>query len=86
MAHYVITYSFKPFMTRDEGAAMMDTYGKVGPAPGETANYVWTNGQGGTIIGETDDVAAIYRNLLNYGEWMEFDLKIVLPSMPPSHK
>ncbi|MDH4119578.1 MAG: DUF3303 family protein [Acidimicrobiia bacterium] len=79
MAHYVLTYHFKPFMTRDEVAAMMEVYGSTGQAPGASANLVWADGTGGTVIGETDDTEALYRNLLSYGEWIEFDLKPVLP-------
>ena len=34
---------------------------------------MWADGRGGTVIAETDDIAATYRNLLNYTEWMEFE-------------
>lgn len=79
MAHYVATYHFKPFMNKDEAAAMMEVYGSIGPAPGESANLVWVDGTGGTLIGETEDIDALYRNFLNLGDWLEFDVKVVLP-------
>jgi hypothetical protein len=77
--HYVTNYTFKPHMTKQEIAGLMEVFGTVGNAPGATAHYVWADGGGGTVIGETDDVAGVYRNILSYTEWIEFDLNIVLP-------
>jgi hypothetical protein len=36
------------------------------------------DGRGGTVIGETDDLAGLYRNVLAYSEWIEFDISGVL--------
>jgi hypothetical protein len=79
MVHYLVTYRFKPFMGRADVGEMMKAFGSVGPGPGTTAHYVRVDDRGGTIIGETDDIEGVHRNLLNYGEWMQFDLEIVLP-------
>lgn len=77
--HHVTSYRFKPHMTRQEMKQLLEVFAAVGNAPGTTAHYVWTDGRGGTVIGETDDLAGTYRNLLNYVEWIEFDQKVVLP-------
>jgi hypothetical protein len=39
---------------------------------------VRVDGTGGTVIGETDDIDGVYRNVLSYSEWVEFDLSAVL--------
>ena len=70
---YVTNYTFKPGMDKEDMKGVLDTFAAVGNAPGTIAHYVWTDGRGGTVIVDTDDVAATYRNLLNYTEWMEFD-------------
>lgn len=57
----------------------METFGAVGTSPGTTAHFVRVDGRGGTVVGETDDVASVYRNLLTYTEWMEFEVSLVLP-------
>ena len=33
---------------------------------------------GGIVIAESDDPAEGYANLLNYGQWMEFETKVML--------
>jgi hypothetical protein len=77
--HTVTNYTFRPHMTKQEISGLMEAFGAVGNAPGTTAHYVWADGRGGTVIGETDDVSGLYRNLLTYTEWIEFDLNVVLP-------
>ena len=75
---YVTTYTFKPFMTKDETKTLLQAFAKFGNAPGTTAHYLRTNGTGGTVIGETDDIAALYRNTLNYLEFIDFENHVVL--------
>lgn len=76
---YVTTYAFKPFMTKEQIAHLLALFAEVGNAPGAQAHYVRTDGGGGTVVGETDDIAGLYRNQLAYTEFCEFDTKIVLP-------
>lgn len=57
----------------------MDTFAAVGEVPGATSHHVWLDGRGGTIIGETDDATAVYRNVLAYTDWMEFEITAALP-------
>lgn len=75
---YVMTYSFKPHMAKSETASMMETFGSVGEAPGRTQHLVRLDGRGGTVIGDTDDLDGMYRNVLAYSEWIEFDISAVL--------
>ena len=75
---FVSTYEFKQHMTKSETKALLDMFGAVGEAPGTTAHYVWADGGGGTIVGQRDDLTDIYRNLLNYTEWMDFEIRPVL--------
>lgn len=77
--YHVTNYRFTARMTKDETKKLIDTFSAIGNAPGTTAHYVWTDGRGGTVIGDTDDLAAVYRNLLNYTEWIEFEQHGVLP-------
>lgn len=74
----VTNYRFKPYITKDEVKRLLEVFAEVGNAPGTTAHYVWADGTGGTVIGETDDVVGSYRNILSYGPWIEFDQKVVL--------
>lgn len=77
---FVTNYRFKPHMAEEETRELLELFQAVGEAPGATAHYVWTDGRGGTVIGESDDIEAMYRNLLNYTRFMEFDTKVVLPA------
>lgn len=76
---HVTNYTFKPHMTKEEIKELLEVFAAIGNAPGTTAHYVWTDGRGGTVIADTDDLTATYRNLLNYTEWMDFDQKVALP-------
>jgi hypothetical protein len=75
---YVTTYTFKPFMTKDETKTLLQAFAEFGNAPGTTAHYLRADGTGGTVIGETDDIAVLYRNTLNYLEFIEFESHVVL--------
>jgi hypothetical protein len=78
--HYILNYTFKSHMTKPEVAQLMETFAAVGNSPGATADYLRVDGRGGTMVGETDDLAGVYRNMLSYTEWMEMDLSVVLPT------
>lgn len=77
--HYVTKYTFKPHMTKQETADLMEVFGAVGTAPGTTAHFVRVDGRGGTIVGETDDIPGVFRNIQNYSSWIEFEVDVVLP-------
>ena len=74
----VTTYKLKPFLTKDETRKLMDIFAKEGAGPGVTAHYVAAGGGQGMVISETDDVAAGYRNILNYTQWVEYDTTVML--------
>jgi len=74
----VTTYRVKPFIAKEETAELMAVFAEAGPAPGEIAHYVNTDGGGGTVISEVADIVDTYRNALRYSQWMEFETEIVL--------
>ena len=75
---YVTTYTFKPFMTKNETKALLEAFAEFGNAPGTTAHYLRSDGTGGIVIGESDDIAGMYRNILNYSQFIEFESHVVL--------
>jgi hypothetical protein len=72
------TYKVKPFLSRDQTRKLLDVFSKVGAGPGVTAHYVAADGSHGVVISDTDDVAAGYRNIQNFLEWVEYDTKVML--------
>ena len=75
---YVTIYTFKPFMTEDETRSLLELFAEFGNAPGTTAHYVRADGGGGFVIGESDDIAGLYRNVVNYSEFVAFERCVVL--------
>jgi hypothetical protein len=75
---FITTYKTKPYMTKGETKELMEVFAKAGNAPGTTAHYVAADGSQGVVISQSDDPTEGYRNLLNYGEWIEFDTKVML--------
>ncbi len=74
----VTTYRVKPYITKEETAELMAVFAEAGAAPGEIAHYVNTDGGGGVVITEADDILPGYRNNLKYAAWLEFDSSIVV--------
>lgn len=74
----ITTYRVKPFLSKDQTRKLMDTFAKEGPGPGVTAHYVAADSSHGVVISDTDDVAGGFRNIQNYGEWVEYDTKVML--------
>jgi membrane protein YqaA with SNARE-associated domain len=75
---FVTTYKVKPHITKEETKELMAVFATVGNTPGTVANYINADGGGGIVIAESDDPKEQYANLLNYGQWMEFDTKVML--------
>ena len=67
------TYRTKSFMSKEETKRMMDAFVEHGTSEGTIAHYVFADGGGGVVIGEYADLGAGYRNILNYGEWVEYE-------------
>lgn len=78
LVKHVTVYRFKPFMTKEETKTLLEAFSEFGNAPGTTANYLSTDGTGGFVIGEGEDFAALYRNILNYLEFVEFEQHMVM--------
>ncbi len=75
---FITTYKTKPHMKKGETKELMEVFAKVGTSPGITAHYVAADGSGGVLVGQSDDPAEMYHNILNYREWIEFDMKAML--------
>ena len=75
----ITTYTLNSGMTKDQTRELMEVFATVGNAPGTTAHYVNADGGGGVVISESDDIDAAYKNILNYAQWMTFDMQVVLP-------
>jgi hypothetical protein len=74
----VTTYKLKPFLSREETRELMAVFAQHGPGPGAGAHYVAADGGHGVVISDTDDIQGVYRNLLNYTQWVEYDSKTML--------
>lgn len=72
------TYKIKPFLSNEETKKLLEVFAEVGPGPGATAHYVAADGSHGVVISDTDDVEGSYRNIQNYTQWVEYDLKVML--------
>ncbi len=75
---FVTTYKIKPYISPAETKELMSSFAEIGPGPGTTAHYVAADGSHGVVISENDDLAAAYRNILNYTQWIEFDTTAML--------
>jgi hypothetical protein len=65
-------------MTKEQNKALMAAFAQFGSTPGTTAHYVFADGGGGVVISETDDATEGFRAIQPYGEWIEYDSKVVL--------
>lgn len=75
---FVTTYRFKSFTTKEETQRLLAVFAEVGNAPGVTDHLVYTDGSGGVVIGETDDIKGLYRNVMAYNEFVDFDTHLAL--------
>ena len=75
---FVTTYRFKSFTTKEETQRLLATFAEVGDAPGVTDHLVFTDGTGGVVIGESDDIKGLYRNVVAYSEFAEFQTHVAL--------
>ena len=75
---FVTTYRFKPFSTKQETQRLLAVFAEVGNAPGVTDHLVYSDGSGGVVFGETDDIKGLYRNVIAYDEFVDFETHIAL--------
>jgi len=71
---FVTTYRIKQ-LSRDETKKLMGVFAEKGVPSTVRAHYVAADGSQGLVISEADDLEEAYRNLLNYSEWIEYDIK-----------
>ena len=67
------TYRIRPFLAEEETKELMAAFAEFGTADGTVSHYVFADGGGGVVVGEYDGLAASYRNILNYSEWVEYE-------------
>ncbi len=71
---FITTYRIKQ-LSREDTKQLMGVFAEHGVASDVTAHYVAADGSHGVVISEGDDLQEAYRNILNYGEWIEYDTK-----------
>jgi hypothetical protein len=76
---FAVHYVTKPSAgTKAHTAALMSEFGQRGEVAGTVAHYVYPGG-GGMVITEQDDMSVLYESVSAYGEWLDFDVRPVLP-------
>ena len=75
---FVSTYRFQPFRTKEQTRQLLALFAEVGNAPGVTEHFAFVDGTGGIVIGETDDIAGLYRNVVSYREFLTVETHLVL--------
>jgi len=71
---FVTSYTLKSHLDAQDGKRLLEEFAKHGDVPGAVAHYVLLDGSGGVVISENDDGATLYRTVLRYGEFLEFDV------------
>ncbi len=71
---FITTYRIKQ-LSREDTKKLMGVFAEKGVPSDVTAHYVAADGSHGVVISEGDDLQEAYRNILNYGEWIEYDTK-----------
>ena len=70
---FATRYKFKGDQSPESVKALLAVYAERGPAAGEIAHYVATDGRGGLIISENDSMQQGYEDALRYQQWMDFE-------------
>lgn len=71
-------YKFIGDRSPDAVKALLASFAENGEAPGTVAHYVLADGRGGLVISENDSIKEAYENILNYQEWLEFEIHPLL--------
>ncbi len=75
---FITEYRLKPHLPKAEVKRLMDLFGQRGANEEEIAHYVRSDGTGGYTISESDDIAAGYKDVLAYSEFMTFTVTPIL--------
>jgi Domain of unknown function (DUF3303) len=71
---FITTYRIKQ-QSRKKTKKLMEVFSEKGVPSTVTAHYIAADGSQGLVISEANDLQEAYRNILNYGEWIEYDTK-----------
>jgi Domain of unknown function (DUF3303) len=71
---FLTTYTLKEHLRPSETKRLMEEYTKSGEVEGSVAHYVRVDGTGGVIVSENEDALSIFRSVLPYAEFMQFDV------------
>jgi Protein of unknown function (DUF3303) len=69
---HISEYRFRPGLTKDDTARLMELFAKRGPEEGTIAHYVRADGTGGIVIAEQSDTQKVYAGVLAYSEYLDF--------------
>ena len=75
---FLTKYTFIGDRSPESARALVKEFGQRGAAPGEVAHYVNTDGSGGYVITDSDDVQGAYANALAYQQWIKFETSQIL--------
>jgi hypothetical protein len=77
---YVITWEIRPAVTEEAAARSLQVFAKW--TPSEAADFKEflsrVDGRGGFAVVETDDPAAIHKDVAPFGAWFDFSVYPVL--------
>jgi len=71
---FLTTYTVKPHLSAQDAKRLLEEFAKHGDVPGSVAHYALVDGSGGVIISNNDDGAVMFRAVLRYTEFLEFDI------------
>ena len=70
---FLTTYTVKPHLTAQDTKRLLEEFAKHGDVPGTLAHYALLSG-GGVVISNNEDAVDLYRSLIRYGEYLEFNV------------
>jgi uncharacterized protein DUF3303 len=71
---FITTYRIKQ-LSKDETKELMGVFADKGVVGTVKAHYIAADASQGVVITDDDDLEETYRNILNYSQWIEYDIK-----------
>ena len=76
--HYRLRASMEWDDWKEANTALLQRFAERGAVPGTVAHYSYLDG-GGIVIVDGVDHETIYREVLSYSPWFEFEVRPMLP-------